>query len=158
MVFWETLILLGLLELGSPWLLIHAFTLCLNWFILHIFIYFNMCNFLSTIIMIVTTLVLGSWPRHEFTRGWAKRRTWECGRVWGWTFTLPSELPCWELDSRWTPKTLENDYKRQNPSPWGVLYIIANLSKCRCPKWARMIHLDICNTSYGQNKGRESNW
>jgi hypothetical protein len=25
-------------------------------------------------------------------------------------------------------------------------------------KWARMSHLDICNTSYGKKKGRESNW
>ncbi len=30
--------------------------------------------------------------------------------------------------------------------------------KCRCPKWPRMSHLDICNSSYGQKKGRESNW
>ncbi len=28
----------------------------------------------------------------------------------------------------------------------------------RCPKWACITHLDIWNTSYGQNKGRESNW
>jgi len=25
-------------------------------------------------------------------------------------------------------------------------------------KWPRMSHLDICITSYGQKKGRESNW
>jgi hypothetical protein len=25
-------------------------------------------------------------------------------------------------------------------------------------KWPRMSHLDICSTSYGQKKGRESNW
>jgi hypothetical protein len=25
-------------------------------------------------------------------------------------------------------------------------------------KWPRMSHLDICNTSYGWKKGRESNW
>jgi hypothetical protein len=30
--------------------------------------------------------------------------------------------------------------------------------KCRCPKWPRMSHLNICSTSYGQKKGRESNW
>ncbi len=30
--------------------------------------------------------------------------------------------------------------------------------KCRCLKWARMTYLDICNTSYDKNKGRESNW
>jgi hypothetical protein len=37
-------------------------------------------------------------------------------------------------------------------------YIIGKLSKCRCLKWARMGHLDICNKSYGKKKGRESNW
>jgi len=30
--------------------------------------------------------------------------------------------------------------------------------KCRCPKWPHMSHLDICSTSYGRKKGRESNW
>jgi hypothetical protein len=30
--------------------------------------------------------------------------------------------------------------------------------KCRCLKWACMTHLDIWNTSYGQKKGRKSNW
>jgi hypothetical protein len=30
--------------------------------------------------------------------------------------------------------------------------------KHRCLKWVCMTHLDIWNTSYGQKKGRESNW
>jgi hypothetical protein len=30
--------------------------------------------------------------------------------------------------------------------------------KCRCPKWPRMSHLNICSPSYGQKKGHESNW
>jgi hypothetical protein len=29
--------------------------------------------------------------------------------------------------------------------------------KCKCPKWPCMSRLDICSTSYGQKKGRESN-
>jgi len=29
--------------------------------------------------------------------------------------------------------------------------------KCRCRQWPCMSHLDICSTSYGQKKGRESN-
>ncbi len=49
-----------------------------------------------------------------------------------WTFTLPKQLPLEELESRWT--------------------------KHRCLKWAHITHLDIWNTSYGQKKGRESNW
>jgi len=40
---------------------------------------------------------------------------------------------------------------------WKVIYIIANLLKFRCLKWAYMTHLDIWNTSYGQKKGGESN-
>jgi hypothetical protein len=34
----------------------------------------------------------------------------------------------------------------------------AKFLKCRCPKWPRMCHLDNCSPSYGQKKGRESNW
>jgi hypothetical protein len=41
---------------------------------------------------------------------------------------------------------------------WGVLYINGKFLKCRCPKWPRMCHLNICSPSYGQKKGRESNW
>jgi hypothetical protein len=41
---------------------------------------------------------------------------------------------------------------------WRVIYIIEKLLKLRCLKWARITHLDIWNTSYGQKKGRESSW
>jgi hypothetical protein len=41
---------------------------------------------------------------------------------------------------------------------WGVIYIIGKLLKRRCLEWARITHLNIWNTSYGQKKGRESNW
>jgi len=37
----------------------------------------------------------------------------------------------------------------------GVPYIIEKLLKLRCMKWARIVHLDIWNTSYGQKKGSE---
>ncbi len=40
----------------------------------------------------------------------------------------------------------------------GVLYIIGKLLELRCLQWARIAHLDILNTSYGQKKGRESNY
>jgi hypothetical protein len=65
-----------------------------------------------------------------------------------WTFTLPSELPLWELESRWTFKSLKNNCKGKN---------IIGL-KCRCLKWACLTYLDTSNTSYVQKKGRESNW
>jgi hypothetical protein len=41
---------------------------------------------------------------------------------------------------------------------WEVFYIIGKLLKRRCLKWACMTHLDIWNISYGQKKGRKSNW
>jgi hypothetical protein len=61
------------------------------------------------------------------------------------------------MESRWTPETLEGDSKGQNSMARDVLYVIEKLLKCRCLKWARVAHLDIWNTSYGQKKGRESN-
>jgi len=57
-----------------------------------------------------------------------------------------------------TLETLEFDFRGQNTSHWGVLYIFGNLSKCRCRKWACMGHLDNCSTHYGIKKGWESNW
>jgi hypothetical protein len=63
-----------------------------------------------------------------------------------------------DLESSRTPATLELDIRRQNTSVWGVPYTVGKVLKCRCPKWPRMSHLDICSPSYGQKKGRESNW
>jgi hypothetical protein len=70
--------------------------------------------------------------------------------------THTPEMGTWE--SVGTPKTSEFDCRGQNTSHWSILYIIRKLSKRRCRKWARMNHLDICSTSYGKKKGRESNW
>jgi len=80
---------------------------------------------------------------------------WESVREW--PPTLPSELPFWELESRWIFKYSNRDCRGQNPLDWIILYIIGNLFKRRCLKWAPMTHLDTSNTSYGQKKGRESN-
>jgi hypothetical protein len=62
------------------------------------------------------------------------------------------------LESSGTPKNLELEFRGQNTSHWGVVYTIEKVLKCKCPKWPRMSHLDICSPSYGQKKGRESNW
>jgi hypothetical protein len=70
--------------------------------------------------------------------------------------THTPENGTWESSK--TPENSEFDCKGQNTSPWGVLYTAGKVLECRCPKWPRMIHLDICSTSYGQKKGRESNW
>jgi hypothetical protein len=87
--------------------------------------------------------------------------SWECKKVWGsmkeWTLTLPRQLPLWEMEFQWTPKTLESNFRGQNSISCGILYIIKKLLKHRCLKWARIVHFDIWNTNYGQKKGRESN-
>jgi hypothetical protein len=70
-----------------------------------------------------------------------------------WTFTFPSEFPYWELESRWIPESSENNCKGQNKMDWKVFYTIRKLLERRCLKWARLTHLDIWNTSYGQKKG-----
>jgi hypothetical protein len=70
--------------------------------------------------------------------------------------THTPENGTWE--STGTPKNSERNWRGQNTLPWGVLYTVGKVLKCRCSKWSRMSHLDICRTSYGRKKGRESNW
>jgi len=77
------------------------------------------------------------------------------GQVWGWSPTLGKSE---ELESSGTPECLEFDSKAQNTSHWGVLGVIGKVLKRRYRKWPRNGHLDICRPSYGQKKGRESNW
>jgi hypothetical protein len=79
------------------------------------------------------------------------------GSVREWTLTLLRQLPLWEMESRWTPETSESDLNGQNSMACAILYIIEKLLKLRCLKWARIVHSNIWNTSYGQKKGRESN-
>ncbi len=71
-----------------------------------------------------------------------------------WTPTLP----LWELESWWTLESSKSNYRGQNPFHQKIPYIIRNLLECKFLKWARMTHLNISNTSYGQKKGRKSNW
>jgi hypothetical protein len=80
------------------------------------------------------------------------------GECENWTSTLPSELPLWELESRWTFESSGSNCKGQNPLDWEVPYIVGKFFELRCLKWDRMTHLDIWNTSYGQKKREESNW
>ncbi len=63
-----------------------------------------------------------------------------------------------DLESCGTPECLEFDSRGQNTSHWGVLDVIRKVLKRRYRKWPRIGHLDICSPSYGQKKGRESNW
>jgi len=100
-------------------------------------------------LLFIATLTLGSRPRQRACKGasqveareshfHAPESAKECGER---TFTLPSELPLWELESQWTPKCSENDCKDQNQMTRTILYIIGKLLKHRCLKWARIGHL-----------------
>ncbi len=62
------------------------------------------------------------------------------------------------LESSGTPKCLKLNSKAQNTSHWGLLDVIGKVLKHRYRKCPRIGHLDICSPSYGQKKGRESNW
>jgi hypothetical protein len=62
------------------------------------------------------------------------------------------------LESSGTPENLELKLKGQNTLHWGVFGVIRKVLKCTCLNWPRIGHLDIYNPSYGQKKGRESNW
>jgi hypothetical protein len=75
--------------------------------------------------------------------------------VWGWSPTLGK---VGDLESSGTPECSELDSRTQNTSHWGVLGVIEKVLKRRYRKCPRIGHLDICRPSYGQKKGRESNW
>ncbi len=68
--------------------------------------------------------------------------------------TYTPKTGTWESSE--IPETLEFNCRGQNTSHWGVFYIIGNLLKFKCRKWARMGHLDIYNTSYGKKKNTKS--
>ncbi len=78
--------------------------------------------------------------------------------VRAWTLTLPIQVPLWDLESQWTLESSEGNCKGQNSWVQKFLCIIRKLLKLKFWKWARMTHLNIWNTSYGQKKGEESNW
>jgi len=113
----------------------------------------------------IATLTLGLRPRQRGCKSVGQEEAWESHHIlpglWEsvreWTLTLPRQLPLWEMESQWTPETLESNLRGQNSISCRVIYIIGKILEVRCLKWARIAHLDIWNTSYGQKKGRESN-
>jgi hypothetical protein len=78
--------------------------------------------------------------------------------LWPSVGVKPNTSKVGDLESSGTPECLEFDSKAQNTSHWGVLSVIGKVLKRRYRKWPRIGHLDICSSSYGQKKGRESNW
>jgi hypothetical protein len=120
----------------------------------------NDCSF------IITTLALGSQPKQRVARLQAKRKTQESHhklpkvqKVWGHEPShsqVNSHVGNWS--PKWTPEFSKCDYRGQNSLLQKVLYIIRNILKLKCLKWAHITHLDTWNTSYGQKKGWESNW
>jgi hypothetical protein len=99
---------------------------------------------------------VGRWRAKRETRESLHMLPW-VQRVWGHEPShsqMSSHVGSWSLE--WTSESLEGDCRGQNS--WGVLCIIGKLLQRRCLKWARIAHLDICNISYGQKNGRESNW
>jgi hypothetical protein len=78
--------------------------------------------------------------------------------LWPSVGVKPNTSKVGDLESSRTPECLEFDSKAQNTSHWGVLGVIKKVLKRRCRKCPRIGNLDICSASYGQKKGRESNW
>jgi hypothetical protein len=60
--------------------------------------------------------------------------------VWG----RHSHSRKWDLESSGILENSELDCRGQNTLHWNVLYTVGKVLKCRCPKWPRMNHLDIC--------------
>jgi hypothetical protein len=132
----------------------------------------NMCNRLQMFFKFLSPLIVPKdkdnkilfWGNMILSKMNLKRRTWA---VWswlsqpyfGWSGRMKLPLPnVGDLESSGTPECLELDSKAQNTSHWNVLGVIGKVLKRRYRKWPRIDHLDICSPSYGQKKGRESNW
>jgi hypothetical protein len=127
---------------------------------------YTLCTLILPNTFHVATLALGSRLKQGITKVCTKCESWESHfmlpRVWEsvreWTSTFSSELPFWEWESRWTFESSKNNCKGPNLLDWRVIYIIGNFLKRRCLKWAHMTHSNTSNTSYGQKRGRKSNW
>ncbi len=75
--------------------------------------------------------------------------------MWGWSPTLGK---VGNLESSGTPECLELNIKGQNTLHWDVRGVVGKVLKRRYRKCPRIGNSDICSPSYGQKKGRESNW
>jgi hypothetical protein len=78
--------------------------------------------------------------------------------LWPSVGVNPNTPKVGDLESFKTSECSEFDSRSQNTSHRGVLSVVGKVLKCGCLKCPRIGHLDICSPSYGQKKGRESNW
>jgi len=78
--------------------------------------------------------------------------------LWPSVGVKPNTSKVGDLESSGTPECSKFDSKVQNTSHWDVLGVIEKVLKRRYRKWPLIGHLDIYSPSYGQKKGRESNW
>jgi hypothetical protein len=78
--------------------------------------------------------------------------------LWPSVGVKPNTWKSWELESSGTPECLELNSKGQNTLHWGILGVIGKVLKIKYRKCPRIGNSDICSPSYGQKKGRESNW
>jgi hypothetical protein len=77
--------------------------------------------------------------------------------LWPSVGVKPNTWKLGDVESFGTPKCSELNRKAQNTLHWGDLGVIGKVLKRRYRKWPCIGNLDICNPSYGQKKGRESN-
>jgi len=78
--------------------------------------------------------------------------------LWPSVGVKPNTCKVGDLESSGTLECSDLNSKAQTTSYWGVFSVIGKVLKRRYRKWPRIGHLDICSPSYGQKKGRESNW
>ncbi len=78
--------------------------------------------------------------------------------LWPNVGVKPNTSKVGDLESSGTPECSELNSKAQNTLHWGVLGVIGKVLKRKYRKWTRIGNLDIFSPSYGQKKGRESNW
>jgi hypothetical protein len=93
-----------------------------------------------------------------WTHDWKRFMVNVATPLWPSVGVKPNTPKVGDLESSGTPECLEFDSKAQNYSHSDVLGVIGKILKRRYRKWPRIGHLDICSPSYGQKKGRESNW
>jgi hypothetical protein len=136
---------------------VSIFVLIHSWLILHkhyyksLVVFFNPLFVHSSLSIMCVHYCLGWIPPLHTT-------VYVATPLWPSVGVKPNTSKVEDLESSGTPECLEFDSKAQSTSHWGVLGVIEKVLKRRYRKWPRIGHLDICSPSYGQKKGRESNW